>query len=31
MVPSYGQKLAGNPELTEKVRNYSKEKLELEY
>ncbi|WP_027380046.1 malate dehydrogenase (quinone) [Chryseobacterium daeguense] len=31
MVPSYGQKLADNPELTEKVRNYSKEKLELEY
>jgi malate dehydrogenase (quinone) len=31
MVPSYGQKLAGNPELTQKVRNYSKEKLELEY
>ncbi len=31
MVPSYGQKLAGNPELTEKVRAYTKEKLELEY
>jgi malate dehydrogenase (quinone) len=31
MIPSYGQKLADNPELTEKVRNYSKEKLELEY
>ncbi len=31
MVPSYGQKLADHPELTEKVRNYSKEKLQLEY
>ena len=31
MVPSYGQKLAENPELTEKVRTYTKEKLELEY
>ena len=27
MIPSYGQRLAGNPELTKKVRNYSKEKL----
>ena len=31
IIPSYGQKLSENPELTEKVRNYSKEKLELEY
>ena len=31
IVPSYGQKLADNPELTEKVRNYSKEKLQLKY
>ncbi|PZT97160.1 MAG: malate:quinone oxidoreductase, partial [Chryseobacterium sp.] len=31
MIPSYGQKLAEHPELTEKVRSYSKEKLELEY
>lgn len=26
-----GKKLAGNPELTQKVRDYTKEKLELEY
>ncbi len=31
MIPSYGQKLAENPELTEKIRAYSKEKLELKY
>ena len=31
MVPSYGQKLAENPALTNEVRNYTKEKLELEY
>lgn len=31
MVPSYGKKLSENPELAEKVRNYTKEKLELEY
>lgn len=31
MVPSYGQKLHENPELTEKVRQYAKEKLELEH
>lgn len=31
IIPSYGQKLSENPELTEKIRNYSKEKLELEY
>ncbi|WP_417429035.1 malate dehydrogenase (quinone) [Halpernia sp.] len=29
--PSYGKKLSENPELTEKVRNYSKEILELDY
>lgn len=31
MVPSYGQKLADNPELAQKLRDYSKEKLELHY
>ena len=31
MVPSYGQRLAENPALTHEVRNYTKEKLELEY
>lgn len=31
MIPSYGQKLSDQPELAEKVRNFSKEKLELEY
>ena len=31
MVPSYGKKLAENPELAEEIRNYTKEKLELEY
>lgn len=31
MVPSYGQKLAESPELVEKVRNYTKEKLDLHY
>ncbi|MEN4760222.1 malate dehydrogenase (quinone) [Chryseobacterium sp. C39-AII1] len=31
MVPSYGLKLAQHPELTDKLRDYSKEKLELEY
>ncbi|WP_407403114.1 malate dehydrogenase (quinone) [Chryseobacterium sp.] len=31
MVPSYGQKLADNPELAQKLRDYSKEKLELNY
>jgi len=31
MIPSYGQKLGENPELTQKVRDYSKEKLELHY
>ncbi|KUJ51237.1 malate dehydrogenase (quinone) [Chryseobacterium sp. JAH] len=31
MIPSYGQNLAENPELTEQVRAYSKEKLELKH
>lgn len=31
MVPSYGQKLADNPDLAKKLRAYSKEKLELHY
>lgn len=31
IIPSYGQKLSDNAELTEKVRAYSKEKLELNY
>ncbi len=31
MIPSYGQKLSENKELTEKVRNFTKEKLQLEY
>ena len=31
IIPSYGKKLAEYPELTEKIRNYTKEKLELEY
>ncbi len=31
IIPSYGQNLSENPELTEKIRNYTKEKLELEY
>lgn len=31
MIPSYGQKLADNPELTAKIRNYTKEKLQLNY
>jgi len=31
MIPSYGQKLSDHPELTEKIRAYSKEKLELKY
>ena len=31
MIPSYGQKLADNHELTEKLRAYSKEKLELKH
>lgn len=31
IIPSYGQKLSENNDLAEKVRNYTKEKLELEY
>lgn len=31
MIPSYGQKLSENRELTEKVRAYSKQKLELKH
>ncbi|WP_234111730.1 malate dehydrogenase (quinone) [Chryseobacterium sp. R2A-55] len=31
IIPSYGQNLSENPELTERIRNYSKEKLQLEY
>ena len=31
MIPTYGQKLADNPELTAMIRNYTKEKLELDY
>ena len=31
MIPTYGQKLGDNPELTQKTRNYTKEKLELKY
>ena len=31
IIPSYGQKLSDNAELTEQVRAYSKEKLELNY
>jgi len=31
MIPTYGQKLAENAALTDEIRNYTKEKLELEY
>ena len=31
MVPTYGQKLADNPELTREIRDYTKEKLQLNY
>lgn len=31
IIPSYGQKLGENRNLTEKTRNYTKEKLELDY
>ncbi len=31
MVPSYGKKLAELPDLIKQIRDYSKEKLELEY
>ena len=31
IIPTYGQKLAENPELTESIRKATKEKLELDY
>jgi malate dehydrogenase (quinone) len=31
IIPAYGQKLGDNPELTNQIRTYTKEKLELEY
>lgn len=31
IIPTYGQKLAENPELTESIRKVTKEKLELNY
>ena len=31
MIPSYGKKLAENPELIQQIRDYSKDKLQLEY
>ncbi|MCT3801044.1 malate dehydrogenase (quinone) [Elizabethkingia anophelis] len=31
MVPTYGRKLKDSAELTDRVRNYTKEKLELDY
>lgn len=31
MIPSYGQKLADNPELAKRMRAYTKEKLQLKY
>ena len=31
IIPTYGQKLAGNPDLTDQIRIYTKEKLELDY
>ena len=31
IIPTYGQKLAENPELTDQIRTYTKEKLELDY
>lgn len=31
IIPTYGQKLSDNPELTEYIRNYTKQMLELEY
>ncbi len=31
IIPTYGQKLGDNPELTNQIRTYTKEKLELEY
>lgn len=31
MIPSYGKTLANEPELTQKLRNYTKDKLDLDY
>ena len=31
IIPSYGQDLSENPQLTEQIRSYTKEKLELDY
>ena len=31
IIPSYGQKLSENPELTRKIREYAKEKLQLDH
>ena len=31
MIPSYGKKLAQHPELIQQIRDYSKDKLELDY
>lgn len=31
MIPSYGQELSKNPELTEKIKSYSKQYLDLDY
>ncbi len=31
MIPSYGQRLSQHPELTDKIRNYTKGKLQLTY
>ncbi len=31
IIPTYGQSLAENPELTKRIRNYTKEKLNLDY
>ncbi|MDO5616896.1 MAG: malate dehydrogenase (quinone) [Cruoricaptor ignavus] len=31
MIPTYGKKLAENPELTKSIRNYTKEQLQLDH
>lgn len=31
MIPTYGKKLSENPELTQQIRNFTKEKLQLDY
>ena len=31
IIPTYGQSLAENLELTKRIRNYTKEKLNLDY